>query len=188
MKPEATRPSTKSNVALRSLERYPGTKIARGANITWGKETTVPVGSANDSLVLAGGCHRLVRLEECAHPLNGPGLQLRRLLPGIDRHLGVRRQRRDIHGGLVRVRGGVVRQDQDRHLAVAREVWISSNAPLGYAGVLCFTSEGKLIGRIRLPEVCANLAFGGPNRDRLFMTASQSLYALQVNSQGAAPG
>ena len=67
-------------------------------------------------------------------------------------------------------------------------LWISSNAPLGYAGVLCLTSEGKLIGRIRLPEVCANLAFGGPKRDRLFMCASQSLYVLQVLTQGAAPG
>jgi gluconolactonase len=67
-------------------------------------------------------------------------------------------------------------------------LWISSNAPLGYAGVLCFTPQGKLIGRIRLPEVCANLAFGGPKRDRLFMTASQSLYLLQVTTQGAAPG
>lgn len=67
-------------------------------------------------------------------------------------------------------------------------VWISSNAPLGYAGILCFTAQGKLIGRIRLPEVCANLAFGGPKRDRLFMCASQSLYVLQVLTQGAAPG
>ena len=47
---------------------------------------------------------------------------------------------------------------------------------------------GKLLGRIRLPEVCANLAFGGPKRDRVFMTASQSLYVLQVGIQGAAPG
>ena len=67
-------------------------------------------------------------------------------------------------------------------------LWISSNAPLGYAGVLCFTPQAKLIGRIRLPEVCANVAFGGPKRDRLFMTASQSLYVWQVNTQGAAPG
>ena len=67
-------------------------------------------------------------------------------------------------------------------------LWISSNAPLGYAGVLCFTKEGKLIGRIRLPEVCANLAFGGPKRDRLFMTASTSLFVYQTTTQGAAPG
>jgi gluconolactonase len=49
-------------------------------------------------------------------------------------------------------------------------------------------NQGKLLGRIRLPEVCANLAFGGPKRDRVFMTASQSLYVLQVGIQGAAPG
>ena len=59
---------------------------------------------------------------------------------------------------------------------------------LGYAGVLVFNPPGKLIGRIRLPEVCANLCFGGPKRDRLFMAASQSLYMLHVATQGAAPG
>jgi gluconolactonase len=67
-------------------------------------------------------------------------------------------------------------------------LWCSSNAPLGYAGVLVFNPTGKLIGRIRLPEVCANLTFGGPKRDRLFMAASQSLYVLETATQGAAPG
>ena len=47
--------------------------------------------------------------------------------------------------------------------------------------------EGKLLGRIRLPETCANIAFGGPKRNRLFMCAGQSLYALYVNTQGASP-
>jgi gluconolactonase len=37
----------------------------------------------------------------------------------------------------------------------------------------------------QLPEACANLCFGGAKRNRLFMTASQSLYALYVNTQGA---
>jgi gluconolactonase len=59
---------------------------------------------------------------------------------------------------------------------------------LGYSGVTVWTPEGKLIARIRLPEVCANLCFGGAKRNRLFMVASQSLYALYVNTQGAAPG
>jgi gluconolactonase len=67
-------------------------------------------------------------------------------------------------------------------------LWISSNAVLGYAGVVVFTPDGKLLGRIRLPEVCANMAFGGPKRNMLFMCASQSLYLLQVQTQGAAPG
>jgi gluconolactonase len=67
-------------------------------------------------------------------------------------------------------------------------LWCGSNAPLGYAGVLIFSNQGKLLGRIRLPEVCANLAFGGPKHDFLFMTAAQSLYMLRVGVQGAAPG
>jgi gluconolactonase len=71
-------------------------------------------------------------------------------------------------------------------------VWVSSNGNpggrgLGYSGVTVWTPEGKLIGRIRLPEVCANIAFGGPKRNRLFMCGSQSLYALYVATQGAAP-
>jgi sugar lactone lactonase YvrE len=70
----------------------------------------------------------------------------------------------------------------------AGRIWCSSNGPLGYAGVLVYDAKAKLIGRIRLPETCANLSFGGPKRNHLFMTASQSLYMLQVQAQGAAPG
>ncbi len=70
----------------------------------------------------------------------------------------------------------------------AGNLWVGSNAPLGYCGVTVWNKEGKLIGRIRLPEICANLAFGGPKRNYLFMAASQSLYGLLVNVQGAAPG
>ncbi|PYN58295.1 MAG: gluconolactonase [Candidatus Rokuibacteriota bacterium] len=69
-------------------------------------------------------------------------------------------------------------------------LWCSSNAgrAVGYSGVTVWTPEGKLIGRIRLPEVCGNVCFGGPKRNRLFMAASQSLYAIYVSTQGAAPG
>ena len=68
-------------------------------------------------------------------------------------------------------------------------VWCSSNAgrAVGYSGVTIWTPDGKLIGRIRLPEVCGNICFGGPKRNRLFMAASQSLYAVYVNTQGAGP-
>ncbi len=55
-------------------------------------------------------------------------------------------------------------------------------------GVHVFTSDGELIGRIALPERCANVCFGGPKRNRLFMAASQSLYAVYVNTQGVAGG
>ena len=52
-------------------------------------------------------------------------------------------------------------------------------------GVVVFSAQGEPIGRIRLPERCANLCFGGPKRNRLFMAASQSVYALYVNTRGA---
>jgi gluconolactonase len=55
-------------------------------------------------------------------------------------------------------------------------------------GVMIYNSGGKPIGRIQLPERCANLCFGGTARNRLFMAASQSLYALYVATQGAAGG
>jgi gluconolactonase len=55
-------------------------------------------------------------------------------------------------------------------------------------GVHVFSPEGKLIGRIILPERCANVCFGGWARNRLFMAASHSLYALYVNTQGVPGG
>ncbi|MFT4192070.1 MAG: SMP-30/gluconolactonase/LRE family protein [Comamonas sp.] len=52
-------------------------------------------------------------------------------------------------------------------------------------GVMVFNPQGKPIGHIRLPERCANLTFGGPKRNRLYMASSHSLYALYVEAQGA---
>jgi gluconolactonase len=55
-------------------------------------------------------------------------------------------------------------------------------------GVRVFNPHGAPIGHIHLPERCANVAFGGRHRNRLFMAASRSLYALYVNTQGVAGG
>lgn len=55
----------------------------------------------------------------------------------------------------------------------------------GFDGVHIFSPDGKRIGKILLPEACANLCFGGVKRNRLFMIASQSIYSLFVNTQGA---
>ena len=55
----------------------------------------------------------------------------------------------------------------------------------GYDGVHIFAPDGDLIGKILLPEVCANLCFGGVKRNRVFMAGSQSLYAVYVETQGA---
>ena len=54
----------------------------------------------------------------------------------------------------------------------------------GLDGVHVFNPAGRLIGRIDLPERCANLCFGGVHRNRLFMAASTSVYSLYVNTQG----
>lgn len=104
-----------------------------------------------------------------AYDVQGQGLGAGRIftdmmVDGV--HCGPDGMRADVHGNL----------------------WCSSNAPLGHAGVVVLNAQGKLIGRIRLPEVGANVAFGGPKRNHLFITASQSLYVLQVQTQGAAPG
>jgi len=55
----------------------------------------------------------------------------------------------------------------------------------GYDGVHIFAPNSDRIGIILLPEVCANLCFGGRKRNRLFMAASQSLYSLFVETRGA---
>jgi gluconolactonase len=54
-----------------------------------------------------------------------------------------------------------------------------------YNGVHVFAPDGTLIGKIHLPESCANLCFGGTKKNRLFMAASRSLYSLYVDTQGA---
>jgi len=55
-------------------------------------------------------------------------------------------------------------------------------------GVIVLSPEGKLIGRIRLPERCANLCFGGEKRNRLLMASTRSIYSLYVDTQGAPGG
>ncbi len=66
---------------------------------------------------------------------------------------------------------------------------MKAHLPLGKSeemdGVKIFNPQGKPIGFIRLPERCANLEFGGPKRNRLYMTSSHSLYALYVEAHGA---
>lgn len=56
----------------------------------------------------------------------------------------------------------------------------------GYDGAHCYAPDGTLLGKILLPETCANLCFGGARRNRLFMIATTSLYAVYVDVRGAA--
>jgi gluconolactonase len=55
-------------------------------------------------------------------------------------------------------------------------------------GVVVFAPDATMIGRIALPERCANLCFGGRRRNRLLMAASQSIYSIFVNTEGAPGG
>lgn len=65
-------------------------------------------------------------------------------------------------------------------------VWSAAGwGPANYNGVHAFAPDGALLGRIHLPEACANLCFGGEKKNRLFMAASQSLYAVYVGTEGA---
>lgn len=73
-----------------------------------------------------------------------------------------------------------IRADTDGNIWSAAG-WVGA----GYDGVHIFAPDGQRIGMILLPEICANLCFGGEKRNRLFMAASQSLYAVYVNAKGA---
>ena len=65
-------------------------------------------------------------------------------------------------------------------------IWAGAGwAGEGFDGVHVFAADGDRIGVILLPEICSNLCFGGAKRNRLFMTASQSVYSLFVNTRGA---
>jgi gluconolactonase len=55
-------------------------------------------------------------------------------------------------------------------------------------GVRIYDQNATPIGFIALPERCANVCFGGVKRNRLFMTASHSVYSLYVNTQGTPGG
>lgn len=73
-----------------------------------------------------------------------------------------------------------IRCDTDGNLWAAMG-WVGE----GYDGVHIFSPEGQRIGQIVLPEICSNVCFGGPRRNRLFMTASRSLYAVYTEALGA---
>jgi gluconolactonase len=73
-----------------------------------------------------------------------------------------------------------IRCDADGNIW-ARGGWVGA----GYDGVRIIAPDGTHIGQIDLPEVCSNLCFGGAKGNRLFMTASQSLYSVYVETVAA---
>jgi gluconolactonase len=73
-----------------------------------------------------------------------------------------------------------IRADTDGNIWAACG-WVGA----GYDGVHVFAPDGKRIGLVLLPEIPSNVCFGGAKRNRLFITASQSLYAVYVEAIGA---
>ena len=62
---------------------------------------------------------------------------------------------------------------------VEGNVWTSAGD-----GVHCYAPSGDLLGKIRIPEVVANVVFGGPKRNRLFICGTTSLYAVYLMTTG----
>ena len=65
----------------------------------------------------------------------------------------------------------------------AGRIWSSAGD-----GVHCFDPDGTLIGKVRIPEVVANVTFGGPKLNRLFICGTTSLYSVLLPVNGAKPG
>ncbi|MCY4408849.1 MAG: SMP-30/gluconolactonase/LRE family protein [Caldilineaceae bacterium] len=73
-----------------------------------------------------------------------------------------------------------IRCDEDGNL------WAAAGwAGPGFDGAHCYAPDRTRIGQIHLPEICANLCFGGAGKNRLFMASSQSIYAVYVETAGA---
>jgi gluconolactonase len=90
--------------------------------------------------------------------------------------------------GTVPVNGRVFAEMSSDGLRTDRDgnVWAAAcGGAAGSDGVHCYSPGGDLLGKIHLPEKCANLCFGGAKKNRLFMTASRSLYSVYVEAQGA---
>ena len=86
----------------------------------------------------------------------------------------------EVDGEVVAGMADGIRADVDGNVW-ASAGWVGD----GYDGVHIFAPDGARIGQILLPEICSNVCFGGKNRNRLFMTASTSLYAVYVETVGA---
>jgi gluconolactonase len=63
------------------------------------------------------------------------------------------------------------------------QLWVAA----GDDGVHCYAPDGSLIGRIRVPQIVANIRFGGPKNNRLFIAANTTLCSLVMSTTGAGP-
>jgi gluconolactonase len=85
---------------------------------------------------------------------------------------------RTLTGGRVLVEGTVPSLDSMRLDAEGR-IWIGA-----LDGVHCYLPDGTLIGKILTPDPAANVEFGGPRRNQLFICASTSIYSIMLSTTG----
>lgn len=100
--------------------------------------------------------------------------------PGAPRHVLAF----DVSGGVLSNRRTFAQIDRGQpdgmRVDVQGNLWCSAAD-----GVHCFAPDGTRLGKILVPQVTANLTFGGPRRNRLFITATESLYAVYLAVSGA---
>jgi gluconolactonase len=88
-------------------------------------------------------------------------------------------------GGDGALSGGEVFAECPAGLYDGLRVDVQGNLWLGAGdGVHCHAPDGALLGKVRIPEPVANVCFGGPKRNRLFICATSSLYAVFLNTRG----
>jgi gluconolactonase len=93
-----------------------------------------------------------------------------------------------LEGGEILIDSGAQGTPDGIRCDVDGNLWCGWGMGAELDGVMVFSPQGEPLGHIALPERCANLCFGGRWRNRLFMAASHSVYALYVNTQGAIGG
>src|SRR6185312_6533097 len=64
---------------------------------------------------------------------------------------------------------------------------VHGDGSLGPGEVLVECPDGTVIGRVRVPEITANITFGGPRRNRMFIAANTTLYSLVMSVTGPGP-
>jgi gluconolactonase len=109
--------------------------------------------------------------------------------PRVIRSYDVTRDRTQLTNGRTFLTAGNGGTPDGFRVDIDGNLWIGwGMGQEGLDGVSVFNKDGRLIGRIDLPERCGNVCFGGRHRNRLFMCGSTSVYSLFVNTQGVAGG
>ena len=87
--------------------------------------------------------------------------------------------------GFARRRGGCSRPATSGSSTAFAATATATCGPRPGDGVHCYAPDGTLLGKIKVPEVVANLCFGGRKGNRLYICGTTSLYAMYVNAHGA---